>query len=328
MISFIHLVGFSSSRVIGGVSTQKRLLHKILTSQDHYTVFEVYLNGLLDCIQYALRSIKSPSSRHILFNAGTWQNYPLIVLMLLFKRRVVLFTSFHPPHYVQHKLKSLFSLILINIFGLFGLRLVVNSEYEKSYFPLCKRFVYPLLPDPFSKNITQSKKYDFVFLGRPTSQKGFDKFLNIAQLAPDYTFLAIIPSKPSHINLFPKNVSVHLAPDDSTVSLLLSQSRVLLLPSDYESLGYAQYEALVNGCCVPILGKWPFWDFISNHIPLLDLQTLFLKDSFSADVSLLTKLLYLLDSHSSFGFESYKLLIQIYGSNVNNSTALFGFMDN
>ena len=46
----------------------------------------------------------------------------------------------------------------------------------------------------------------------------------------------------------------------------LRESKILILPSDYESFGFAQAEALLSGCCVPILGEWPLW----LNVPELD----------------------------------------------------------
>jgi len=57
----------------------------------------------------------------------------------------------------------------------------------------------------------------------------------------------------------PVNLELMVAASDAAVIRGLKGSKLLLLPADYESFGFAQAEALACGCCVPVLGDWPLW---------------------------------------------------------------------
>ena len=122
----------------------------------------------------------------------------------------------------------------------------------------------------FSPSQASDRPIDLLFLGRPTAQKGWDRFLKIASIT-NLHCVAIVPTPPkSHAN-----ITVHHSPSDAEVQRLLSVSKLALIPANYESFGIAQLEALIAGCAVPILGRWPLWDGCSalqwQHLPLEDL---------------------------------------------------------
>ena len=101
----------------------------------------------------------------------------------------------------------------------------------------------------------QERPIDLLFLGRPTSQKGWNKFIEIAKIT-ELRCEAIVPYKPETCH----DITLHVQPSDAGVQILLHQSKVVLIPANYESFGIGQLEGLVAGCAVPILGHWPLWD--------------------------------------------------------------------
>jgi glycosyltransferase involved in cell wall biosynthesis len=107
------------------------------------------------------------------------------------------------------------------------------------------------------------RRYALVFLGRPVAQKGWLPFLQIVEQL-DWPCLGIIPYQPK--DRIPANLTVLVGAQDDAVAAGLRESKILILPSDYESFGFAQAEALLSGCCVPILGEWPLW----LNVPELD----------------------------------------------------------
>jgi glycosyltransferase involved in cell wall biosynthesis len=66
-----------------------------------------------------------------------------------------------------------------------------------------------------------------------------------------------VPTKPDGPK--PENLTIRIGVDDIQVQQGLQQASILFLPADYESFGFAQAEALLAGCCVPVLGEWPLW---------------------------------------------------------------------
>lgn len=98
---------------------------------------------------------------------------------------------------------------------------------------------------------------DLLYLGRPTNQKGWSKYESLAR----YTSLrceAIVPFLPS--NHSQTEIKLHLEIKDADVQLLLNKAKLVVIPSNYESFGIAQIEAVLAGCVVPILGHWPIWN--------------------------------------------------------------------
>jgi glycosyltransferase involved in cell wall biosynthesis len=313
----IVFVEFAASKAIGGLRTQKQLLEKSLLDEGQYVLSESLLTGIFSQVGFAIRHRFPSDTGYILFNAGTWENYTIIFLLLALGKRIYLLPSYHPPQHVKHKIKAVLSLVVLNIAGLLGLTLVVNTLYEKSFFPMCKAIVHPFLPPLSPQQSDINRIYDFVFLGRPTKQKGFFKFIKIAQILPEKSFLAVTPSPIKTRYPLPANITVRIAPDNTTVSTLLQESRVLLLPSDYESLGYAQLEAITHGCCVPILGKWPFWDCITDNIPSLNLYAS-LNHFFTsrrAGSSFITHLCELLADYSAVNALTYTCLARASAEN-------------
>ncbi|MEI6359303.1 MAG: hypothetical protein WCO50_03130 [Synechococcus sp. ELA619] len=103
----------------------------------------------------------------------------------------------------------------------------------------------------------EARPLDLLFLGRPTTQKGWPRFVSVARLS-GLRCAAIVPFLPDGNERH--DIEMVLNPNDAEIPLLLRQTKLVLIPADYESFGIAQLEALAQGCLVPILGRWPLWD--------------------------------------------------------------------
>jgi glycosyltransferase involved in cell wall biosynthesis len=103
---------------------------------------------------------------------------------------------------------------------------------------------------------SEARAVDLVFLGRPTAQKGWPLFLEVARRTQlsSLAFVAYAPEPPP-----PSSLQLVVGASDVEVQRGLERSKLLLLPADYESFGFAQAEALALGCAVPVLGEWPLW---------------------------------------------------------------------
>jgi len=274
------LIILSWGHHIGGISTLRSLIIDMFNSDESIYIKDILVSfrtfqSFLDLALYSCNK-----TTFLIMNLGVWENYLVILLLLMFRRRALLSPAFHPPKYVKHKLKSHVARIVTNLFGILGLELLVHTNFERANFPLCKCIVYPLLPKKVSFSTPNTpREYDFVFLGRPTPQKGFNKFINMARLMPTHHFLSLAAYDPKISGSIPDNCRIIVEASDIDVLNYLHSSKVLLLPSDYESLGYAQLEAIQAGCIVPLLGKWPFWEQFDVFCGDLDMSAHFLAGS-------------------------------------------------
>lgn len=99
---------------------------------------------------------------------------------------------------------------------------------------------------------------DLLFVGRPTRQKGWDRFLALVARSR-LRAAALVPVEPPGPEALPPGLKLILAANDACLRRWLRRSKLLIVPSVYESLGLAQLEAVGEGCLVPVFGHWPFW---------------------------------------------------------------------
>ena len=180
---------------------------------------------------------------------------------------------YHPPSFVTHRRRAQLAGWALRRMQRLGVHVHALTQSEHAYLNR-GRCSLSSLPFDCENSIrkhsgravatpTPRHRYALVFLGRPVAQKGWPAFLKlVGQL--EWPCLGIIPHQPKdHI---PANLTVLVGAQDDEVATGLRESRILILPSDYESFGFAQAEALLSGCCVPILGEWPLW----LNVPELD----------------------------------------------------------
>ena len=179
---------------------------------------------------------------------------------------------YHPPRFVTHRRRAQLAGWALRRLQRFGVWVHAMSQSEQAYL---NRGRCSLSSLPFDCEGSVQKRsggavatqiprrYALVFLGRPVAQKGWLPFLQIVEQL-DWPCLGIIPYQPK--DRIPANLTVLVGAQDDAVAAGLRESKILILPSDYESFGFAQAEALLSGCCVPILGEWPLW----LNVPELD----------------------------------------------------------
>ena len=167
---------------------------------------------------------------------------------------------FHPPAHVQHRLKARLALWALKLAQRVGVRVQALSWQEQQWIDAGRCDVISL---GFSRTLaspttaaSEARAVDLVFLGRPTAQKGWPLFLEVARRTQlsSLAFVAYAPEPPP-----PSSLQLVVGASDVEVQRGLERSKLLLLPADYESFGFAQAEALALGCAVPVLGEWPLW---------------------------------------------------------------------
>ncbi|MCP9824128.1 hypothetical protein [Synechococcus sp. EJ6-Ellesmere] len=176
-------------------------------------------------------------------------------------RPVVWIPCFHPPRFVRHRLRAWLAKLALRRLQFLGVEVCVLSWAERKELATvrCSVISLPFRCEPLPPRVPGREPpppYALVFLGRPVAQKGWPKFLDLAERIGGRS-LALVPCPPE--GPIPPLLEVRVNATDEEVRRQLRRSRILFLPADYESFGFAQAEALWQGCCVPVLGEWPLW---------------------------------------------------------------------
>lgn len=95
---------------------------------------------------------------------------------------------------------------------------------------------------------------DCITLINANQNKGQAVFLEIARKMPDTKFLAVIPYY-GNFGIAPSTPNVEWIPFDDDIRNVLKRTRILLMPSYYESFGRVAVEAMTNG--IPVLYSKP-----------------------------------------------------------------------
>ncbi|MCP9799195.1 hypothetical protein [Synechococcus sp. RedBA-s] len=184
--------------------------------------------------------------------------------------RVSWLPSFHDPAHVRHRWRAWLAQRMLQAVQWLGIVIYVQTDHEQRLLagPRCRLSSHALGPQIRTQlgrlPPASSRRIDLLFLGRPTVQKGWPRFLELVR-ATGLGAMAIVPVIPSTEPAIPE-LQLEVAPSDTEISRLLEEAKLMVIPADYESFGLAQLEAVAHGCIVPILGCWPLWDsFRSLH---------------------------------------------------------------
>lgn len=95
---------------------------------------------------------------------------------------------------------------------------------------------------------------EYITLVNANQNKGVNQFIEIAKRMPERKFLGVLPYYGElQVPLAPPNVT--WVPFDDDIRNILRKTRILLMPSYYESFGRIAIEAMING--IPVLYSKP-----------------------------------------------------------------------
>jgi glycosyltransferase involved in cell wall biosynthesis len=103
-------------------------------------------------------------------------------------------------------------------------------------------------------HINEDFQGEYITLVNANQNKGVKPFINMAHAMPDRKFLGVVPYY-GELKLPEAPDNIKWVPFDDDIRNILKETRILLLPSYYESFGRIAFEALYNG--IPVLYSKP-----------------------------------------------------------------------
>ena len=100
-----------------------------------------------------------------------------------------------------------------------------------------------VIPEPFQG--------DCITLINANENKGVHQFLELAKRMPDRKFLGVRPYYGNMTTPLPMGGNIEWVPFSDDIRTILRRTRILLVPSYYESFGRVAVEAMING--IPVL---------------------------------------------------------------------------
>ena len=235
----------------GGVETICRYLHYKCFKKNTHMVYNIYTLWLF------LKSNNRPE-RILFFNIYNifYPLYWLILKIWLPKACFEIQPSWHDPllqgstdkskrDRFKTKLRFLWDYAINYWFIRLFDKVYFYSDYEKNHFNLSLDIDQVITAGPpifFDKHV-KSKNYEYVFVGRIARNKGLNIFLGLAEELKKKTFLIVSPDEIKHS--LPQNVKIAINQDYKTVIELMSQSRILICPSYFESYSLVCQDAIL-----------------------------------------------------------------------------------
>ena len=102
--------------------------------------------------------------------------------------------------------------------------------------------------------INESFQGDYITLVNANQNKGVTQFIELAKRMPNRKFLAVIPYY-GELRPPPAPSNVEWIPFDDDIRNILKRTRILLMPSYYESFGRVAFESMYNG--IPVIYSKP-----------------------------------------------------------------------
>ena len=140
--------------------------------------------------------------------------------------------------------------------------LFINARMETSYHKNIPQFPRSIVRTGIVRPIMHENKIamdsppdgDAITLVNANVNKGVNQFIELAKRMPDRKFLGVIPYY-GELWLPPAPSNIQWIPFDDDIRNILKRTRILLMPSEYESFGRIAVEAMYNG--LPVLYSKP-----------------------------------------------------------------------
>lgn len=141
---------------------------------------------------------------------------------------------------------------------LFFINRIMEPNYRKNVIPWPPAIVRTEVIRPIMHRdkitITDEFKGDCITLVNANQNKGVHVFIDLARHMPNRKFLGVLPYY-GELRVPPAPSNVQWVPFDEDIRNILRRTRILLVPSYYESFGRIAVEAMING--IPVLYSKP-----------------------------------------------------------------------
>ena len=128
-----------------------------------------------------------------------------------------------------------------------------NAAREQIRYPNPSTFTFT--PPVDMQNVCKDpSKNKYVTLINLNESKGGAVLAEIARKMPDIEFMGVIGSYGTQVTNQPPNVTIH--PNTANIQEVYDQTKILIMPSDYESWGMTATEAMQNG--IPVIANHTF----------------------------------------------------------------------
>ncbi len=135
---------------------------------------------------------------------------------------------------------------------------IMEPNYRKNVNPWPPNIVRTAVVRPLMHEnkieIIEPFRGDCITLVNANQNKGVTQFIAMAHRMPDRKFLAVIPYY-GELNVPPAPSNVEWIPFDDDIRNVLKRTRILVMPSYYESFGRIAVEAMYNG--IPVIYSKP-----------------------------------------------------------------------
>lgn len=141
---------------------------------------------------------------------------------------------------------------------LFFINKTMEPNYRKNIVPFPPAIIRTEVIRPIMHRdkitITEPFEGDCITLVNANENKGVRIFLELARRMPDRKFLGILPYY-GELRVPPGTPNIEWIPFDDDIRNILKRTRILLVPSYYESFGRIAVESMING--IPVLYSKP-----------------------------------------------------------------------
>jgi glycosyltransferase involved in cell wall biosynthesis len=138
----------------------------------------------------------------------------------------------------------------------------VNKVMQQNYFDKIKPWPSSIVrtetvrPILHRNQIVISEPFrgEYITLVNANLNKGVLQFLDLARAMPNRKFMGVLPYY-GELRVPPAPSNVKWVPFDDDIRVILKQTRILLMPSFYESFGRIAVESMING--IPVIYSKP-----------------------------------------------------------------------
>ena len=131
---------------------------------------------------------------------------------------------------------------------------IMEPNYRKNIIPWPPNIVRTAVVRPlmheYKIKIDEEFRGDCITLVNANRNKGVNQFIEMAKQMPDRKFLAVVPYY-GELSPPPAPNNVEWTPFHEDIRVVLKRTRILVMPSYYESFGRIAFEALYNG--IPVM---------------------------------------------------------------------------